>query len=208
MVHRAPGERPRKQDDAKGWPKLDSKKNLVEILTTMQWIPSCQHAAVNFGQFDFAGYMPHHPTIMRKLIPEEGTPEWKVLVNQPEMADEKKARAATKAAEKAYLLSLANIDSTTTAMSVYELLSAHCPKEEYLGNWSDECIEHTYSKEVEGAYKSFKAKIDEVNESIKKRNEDVTLKNRYGVVEMAYELLYTKSVPGVTSRGVPNSITI
>ena len=112
--------------DAEGWPVLNSKESLVGILTIMQWIPSCQHAAVNFGQFDYAGYMPHHPTIMRRHIPEEGTPEWDEMMNNP---------------EKAYMLSLANIDSTTTAMSVYEVLSAHSPVEEYMGHrpeeWTD-----------------------------------------------------------------------
>jgi len=107
--------------DAKGWPVLDSKANLVEILTIMQWIPSCQHAAVNFGQFDYAGYMPHHPTIVRRLIPEEGTPEWNEMKENSEKA------------EKAYMLSLANKNSTTTAMTVYEILSAHSPEEEYIG---------------------------------------------------------------------------
>lgn len=104
--------------NASGWPTMDNKESLVEILTTMQWIPSCQHAAVNFGQFDYAGWMPHHPTIVRQLIPEENTEKWREMQKNP---------------EKAYMLCLANIDSTTTAMSVYEVLSAHSPKEEYIG---------------------------------------------------------------------------
>jgi hypothetical protein len=176
--------------DAKGWPVLDSKESLVEILTTMQWIPSCQHAAVNFGQFDYAGYMPHHPTIVRRLIPEECTPEWNEMIKNP---------------EKAYLLSLANIDSTTTAMSVYEILSAHSPEEEYIGerpeDWTDD-------KEAEAAFKRFSAKIAKVDQMIKNRNVDKTLKNRYGVVKMPYQLLRPKSKSGVTFMGVPNSITI
>lgn len=104
--------------DAPGWPVLDSKKALVEILTTIQWIPSCQHAAVNFGQYDYAGWMPHHPTIVRRLIPEEGSADWDKMMKNP---------------EKWYLETIANKDSTTTAMSVYEVLSAHSPKEEYIG---------------------------------------------------------------------------
>ena len=57
--------------DAPGWPEPNSKRSLVEILTTLQWIASCQHAAVNFGQFDYAGFMPHHPTLTRRLLPED-----------------------------------------------------------------------------------------------------------------------------------------
>jgi lipoxygenase len=111
--------------DAPGWPELTSKESLVEVLTTIQWIPSCQHAAVNFGQYDYAGWMPHHPTMTRRLIPEEGTADWDTMVKNP---------------EKYYLLTISNIDSTTAAMSVYEVLSAHSPNEEYIGqrqkNWT------------------------------------------------------------------------
>ena len=106
------------KNDAPGWPELNSKASLVEILTTIQWIPSCQHAAVNFGQYDYAGWMPHHPTMTRRLIPEKGTKGWDEFMKNP---------------EKFYLSSVSNIDSTTTAMSVYEVLSAHSPNEEYIG---------------------------------------------------------------------------
>lgn len=116
--------------DAPGWPTPEGKKSLVDILTILQWIPSCQHAAVNFGQYDYAGFMPHHSTVTRRLLPEEGnTKEWQEWNRSP---------------EKYYLRSLANIDSTTTAMSVYEVLSAHCPNEEYI----DERPEHWTANDV------------------------------------------------------------
>lgn len=104
--------------DAPGWPELNSRESLVEILTTLQWITSAQHAAVNFGQYDFVAFMPHHPTMTRRLVPEEGTPEWDEFQRNP---------------EKFYLSTISNICSTTTAMSVYEVLSAHSPNEEYIG---------------------------------------------------------------------------
>lgn len=104
--------------DAPGWPELNSKQALVEILTTLQWIASAQHAAVNFGQYDFVAYMPHHPTVTRRLVPEEGTEEWEEFQRNP---------------EKFFLSMISSISSTTTAMSVYEVLSAHSPNEEYIG---------------------------------------------------------------------------
>jgi lipoxygenase len=58
------------------------------------------------------------------------------------------------------------------------------------------------------AFQRFTAKIAEVDRLIKSRNADKSLKNRYGVVNMPYQLLRPKSEPGVTSMGVPNSITI
>lgn len=108
------------------WPDMNSKASLVEILTTMQWVPSCQHAAMNFGQYAFAGFMPHHPTMMRRLIPDEGTEEWKELQRSP---------------EKFYLSSISDVNSATTTMSVYEVLSSHAPDEVYIGdrapNWAE-----------------------------------------------------------------------
>lgn len=177
--------------DSHGWPELNSKEALVDILTTVIWIPSCQHAAVNFGQYDFAGFMPHHPTLTRRLLPEHG--------NEKDKAD------FNKNPEKYYLTSISNIDSTTTAMSVYEVLSAHCPIEEYIGerrgNW-------TNNEKVLAAFKGFKESVNEADAVMRARNADPKLKNRGGPVKMPYQLLRPHSKPGVTSMGVPNSITI
>ncbi|KAG0566624.1 hypothetical protein KC19_7G078400 [Ceratodon purpureus] len=176
--------------DAPGWPELTSRESLAEILTTLQWIPSAQHAAVNFGQYDFVAFMPHHPTVTRRLVPEEGTEEWQEFQRNP---------------EKFFLSTISNIPSTTTAMSVYEVLSAHSPNEEYIGqrdpHWT-EC------NNVRAAFKRFCGKLSEVDRTIMARNENPKLKNRLGVVQMPYQLLRPHSVPGVTSMGVPNSITI
>ena len=101
------------------WPEMNSKESLEEILTTMVWVPSCQHAAVNFGQYAYAGFMPHHPTLTRRLIPDVGTPDWQDFQRNP---------------EKFYLSTISDVHSTTTTMCVYEVLSSHSPSEEYIGN--------------------------------------------------------------------------
>ena len=41
--------------DKPWWPKLKSPEDLIGILTTMIWVASGHHSAVNFGQYDFAG---------------------------------------------------------------------------------------------------------------------------------------------------------
>ncbi|KAG5527797.1 hypothetical protein RHGRI_028668 [Rhododendron griersonianum] len=41
--------------DEPWWPKLKTVEDLVGILTTMIWVTSGHHSAVNFGQYDFAG---------------------------------------------------------------------------------------------------------------------------------------------------------
>jgi hypothetical protein len=176
--------------NAPGWPEMNSKANLVDICTTMQWIPSCQHAAINFGQYAYAGFMPHHPTLTRRLLPDDGTKEM----------DELK-----KGGEKFYLSLISDISSAVTTMSVYEVLSSHSPNEIYIGdrqiNWA-EC------DKVNNAFKKFSAKLEEIDREIEQRNKNSKLKNRLGAAQVPYNLLRPSSQQGVTARGVPNSITI
>jgi lipoxygenase len=105
--------------DAPGWPDVNSKESLIEVLTSSQWICSCQHAAINFGQYAYAGFMPHHPTLTRRLIPDQGTPEWDELQRNP---------------EKFYLSTISDVNSSITTMSVYEVLSSHAANEVYIGD--------------------------------------------------------------------------
>lgn len=113
-------------DIAEGWIMADSKDNLVQIVTTIAWVASCHHAAVNFGQYLYAGFMPNHPSMTRKLIPEENTPEWEMMQRAPET----------------FLLSmLSNAVQSRVNMTTLEILSTHAVNEEYLGqrpeNWTD-----------------------------------------------------------------------
>ncbi|RLN03699.1 putative lipoxygenase 8, chloroplastic [Panicum miliaceum] len=57
--------------DAPGWPALDSTDSLAHALTTIIWVASAHHAAVNFGQYDFGGYFPNRPSIARTNMPVE-----------------------------------------------------------------------------------------------------------------------------------------
>uniref|UniRef100_A0A7N0VBI2 Lipoxygenase n=1 Tax=Kalanchoe fedtschenkoi TaxID=63787 RepID=A0A7N0VBI2_KALFE len=54
--------------DEPWWPVLKTPKDLIQIITTIVWVTSGHHAAVNFGQYDFAGQ------------------EWKEFVDKPEIA--------------------------------------------------------------------------------------------------------------------------
>jgi hypothetical protein len=85
--YRAVGHGDKKQDVAapgRSWPELNSKTNLAFVLTTMQWIATAMHAPVNYGLYDYAGYMPYRPTITRRLIPDHGTQEWEEFQGDPE----------------------------------------------------------------------------------------------------------------------------
>ncbi|CAK9874762.1 unnamed protein product [Sphagnum jensenii] len=179
--------------DAPGWPSLNSKANLVEILTTIIWISSAHHAAVNFGQYAYIGYMPNVPVIMRRLVPEVGTKEHSQLLSSP---------------EQFFLQSHGRPWQTTVVMAIVEILSKHAQDEEYIGEsfiegWTD-------NKQVLDAFQKFDEKLQKAGEAIKERNATTErFPNRWGPTKVPYTLLYPKSdKPGLTGMGVPNSISI
>jgi len=177
--------------DAKGWTTLDSIDSLVFTLTTIAWVASCHHAAVNFGQYHYSGYMPNHPSMTRKKIPEPGTPEWNTMQKDP---------------ERFYLDSISNVLQATSVMSTLEILSTHALDEEYLGqrhtpNWSND-------DKVLKAFDKFSKRTQEIEQLIHERNSNPKLKNRVGPVQLPYELLLPTSTPGLTGKGVPYSISI
>jgi linoleate 9S-lipoxygenase len=61
-----------------GWFSLDSSANLVQALATIAWVASGHHAAVNFGQYDYSGWMPSNSSLCRKPAPAKGTEAWQV----------------------------------------------------------------------------------------------------------------------------------
>ncbi|GFY88155.1 PLAT/LH2 domain-containing lipoxygenase family protein [Actinidia rufa] len=175
------------------WPKLDTKEDLCGILTTMIWIASGQHAAINFGQYPFGGYVPNRPTLMRKLIPHEDEPEYEKFIHNP---------------QRFFLSSLPTQLQATKVMAVQDTLSTHSPDEEYLGQ-----VHHLQSHcnsdhQVQIMFKKFSSKLEEIEKTINARNKDIRLRNRSGAGIPPYELLLPLSGPGVTGRGIPNSVSI
>lgn len=174
------------------WPELTSPESLIHILTTMIWMASGHHAAVNFGQYDYTGFVPNKPCLARRLVPEPGDPEFAALLRDP---------------HKFMLETLPSQEQATVLMMVVESLSTHSPDEEYLGyngmhtNWSsDERAVH--------AFKAFSARLAAVDRQIHERNADLSLKHRSGAGTLPYSLLLQKSDAGITMRGIPNSISI
>ncbi|KAM0885769.1 hypothetical protein ACQ4PT_030124 [Festuca glaucescens] len=49
--------------DQPWWPKMTTVQELVRSCATIIWIASALHAAVNFGQYSYAGYLPNRPTV-------------------------------------------------------------------------------------------------------------------------------------------------
>ncbi|KAF2300953.1 hypothetical protein GH714_018568 [Hevea brasiliensis] len=66
------------------WPTLARVDDLVSIPTTVIWLASGQHAALNFGRYPYGGFVPNIPSLMRKLIPEENDTEYASFVADPQ----------------------------------------------------------------------------------------------------------------------------
>ncbi|XP_031262038.1 linoleate 13S-lipoxygenase 3-1, chloroplastic-like [Pistacia vera] len=174
------------------WPTLTNGDDLVSVLTTIIWLASAQHAALNFGQYPYGGYVPNRPPLMRRLIPDENDPEYAVFLADP---------------QKYFLAALPSLLQATKYMAVVDTLSTHSPDEEYLGERQQPSI-WTSDADITEAFFEFSAEISRIEKEIEKRNADPSLRNRCGAGVLPYELLAPSSEPGVTCRGVPNSVSI
>lgn len=179
--------------DEPWWPVLNTPKDLIEILTTIIWVTAGHHAAVNFGQYLFAGYFPNRPTITRTNMPNEDPTEegLKRFLKRP---------------ESVLLESFPSQIQATKVMAVLDVLSSHSPDEEYLGkepepSWAENPV-------IKAAFERFSGKLMELEGIIDARNNNLNLKNRTGAGVVPYELLKPYSEAGVTGKGVPNSISI
>ncbi|XP_065044825.1 lipoxygenase 6, chloroplastic-like [Musa acuminata AAA Group] len=175
------------------WPNLNTKEDLIHILTIIVWTASGQHAAINFGQYPFGGYMPNRPTLMKKLIPQEDEPEYEKFLLNPQYM---------------FLSALPSQLQATQIMAVQDTLSTHSPDEEYLGQVIESHAHWTNDRHIASCFEKFSARLEEIEEIINRRNKNFYLKNRSGAGVPPYELLLPLSGPGVTGRGIPNSISI
>lgn len=183
--------------DEPWWPSLNTKDDLSSILTTIIWIASGQHAAINFGQYPFGGYVPNRPTLMRRLIPEE-----------EEEGDQDDYQKFLLNPQQTFLSSLPTQLQATKVMAVQDTLSTHSPDEEYLHQLHQLHSSAISDPQVLKLFARFSAKLEEIEDTINRRNKDKNLKNRSGAGVPPYELLMPSSPAGVTGRGVPNSISI
>lgn len=175
-----------------GWPNLTTPSDLASILTTLIWLSSAQHAALNFGQYPLGGYIPNRPPLMRRLVPSPGDPEYSNFLADP---------------HKFFLSALPSLTQATTFMTVIDTLSTHSSDEEYLGE-RKEPYTWTGDGEMVDEFHSFAAEIKRVEAEIGRRNRDPKLRNRCGAGVLPYELMAPSSEPGITCRGVPNSVSI
>ncbi|XP_010256003.1 PREDICTED: probable linoleate 9S-lipoxygenase 5 [Nelumbo nucifera] len=182
--------------DEPWWPKMQTLSDLTQTCTIIIWVASAFHAAVNFGQYPYAGYLPNRPTISRRFMPEPGTPDYAELESNP---------------DKVYLKTITAQLQTLLGVSLIEILSRHSSDEVYLGQ--RESPEWTSDAAALEAFERFGKKLVEIENRIIEMNNDKRWKNRVGPVKVPYMLLYPDTsnytgVGGLTGRGVPNSISI
>uniref|UniRef100_A0A0A0KTE1 Lipoxygenase domain-containing protein n=2 Tax=Cucumis sativus TaxID=3659 RepID=A0A0A0KTE1_CUCSA len=130
---------------------------------------------------------------MRKLIPHEDDRDYENFIANPQLT---------------FLSSLPTKLQATKVMAVQDTLSTHSPDEEYLGQVNQLHRHWIDDRRVLELFNKFSSKLEEIEEIIKCRNKDDRLKNRSGAGVPPYELLLPTSGPGVTGRGIPNSISI
>ncbi|KAK7262557.1 hypothetical protein RJT34_30131 [Clitoria ternatea] len=181
--------------DEPWWPVLKTNEDLIEIVTTIAWTASGHHAAVNFGQYAFAGYFPNRPTIARTNMPLEDrsktNQEWKLFMEKPETT---------------MLKCFPTLIQALTVLVVLEILSTHSPDEQYIGQMAEPAWME--DPKIKPAFEKFKGKLQLLEGLVGERNVDESRMNRHGAGMLPYEFLKPTSGPGVTGQGVPYSISI
>ncbi|KAI5075385.1 hypothetical protein GOP47_0009461 [Adiantum capillus-veneris] len=177
---------------AKWWVPMHKVEELVEVVTTLIWLMSAYHAAVNFGQYAYGAFMPNSPCMARRLIPEKETPEYFELLFEP---------------EKFFLSMVPTQGATTRAMAVLEILAQHLDEEEYLGERVDR--QWTSNRRALAALETFRQNLADAETAIEARNAEARNPHRHGPASLPYTLLMSTSpTSGLTFRGVPNSISM
>ncbi|KAE8676594.1 Linoleate 13S-lipoxygenase 2-1 [Hibiscus syriacus] len=172
---------------------VEADQEIQSWWTEIRTIGHGQHAAVNFGQYTYAGYFPSRPSFTRTKMPNEDPTdnEWRRFLRKPEAA---------------LLECLPSQIQATRAMAIWNVISHHSPDEEYVGDklepsWVEDPV-------IRAAFERLHGKLKQVEGIIDERNADCNLKNRNGAGITPYELFKPFSEPGVTGMGVPNSVSI
>ncbi|CAJ1067411.1 polyunsaturated fatty acid 5-lipoxygenase-like [Xyrichtys novacula] len=130
-----------------GFPKsLKTREELTEYLTVVVFTASAQHAAVNFGQFDWCSWIPNAaPTMRRPPLNQKGVTDMNFIME-----------------------SLPDRGRCSWHLGAIWALSKYQENELYLGMYPDE---HFTEKPVKEAMENFRKQLAEITSSIKKRNE-------------------------------------
>jgi len=139
--------------DNKGFPsKIESKQELIETLSNIIWIVSCQHAVLNFVQYECYGWVPSHPGSL--MIAPLGNPNSTWVKGKLTMSDVFKALPPKGPCSKQIAMSY--------------ILSQYSGEDTMLGRYPE-----TYF--VEDAFffalENYVAKLEEIGKIVDERND-------------------------------------
>ncbi|XP_065263905.1 polyunsaturated fatty acid 5-lipoxygenase isoform X2 [Emys orbicularis] len=144
-----------KGNKSSGFPKtIKTREKLSEYLTVAIFTASAQHAAVNFGQYDWCSWIPNSPPTMRQPPPtEKGTVTIEQIVE-----------------------SLPDRGRSCWHLGAVWALSQFQENELFLGMYPDE---HFVEKPVKQAMMKFRKDLDEIVSVITERNKNKKLPYYY-----------------------------
>jgi linoleate 9S-lipoxygenase len=183
--------------DETWWPSMQTYKELADTCTTVIWIASALHAAVHFGQYPYGGYHPNRPTRSRQPMPILGREQYNELKQEP---------------DKVFLKTITSQGHSILVSVVTEILSRHPSDEVYLGQ--SDSKEWTSDNKALEAFNRFSQELIRIEKRITEMNVDHRLKNRIGLANMPYMLMYpntsdtSRQGTGVVGKGIPNSVSI
>ncbi|KAE8649496.1 hypothetical protein Csa_017884 [Cucumis sativus] len=61
-------------DIKEGWPKLETKEDLIKIASTIAWVGSGHHASINFLQYAYGAIYPTDPVLQGPTCSQRTTP--------------------------------------------------------------------------------------------------------------------------------------
>ncbi|XP_056147851.1 polyunsaturated fatty acid 5-lipoxygenase [Lampris incognitus] len=133
---------------------LKTCEELTEYLTVVIFTASAQHAAVNFGQYDWCSWIPNAPSTMRKPPPtQKGASDVTLIIE-----------------------SLPDRGRSCWHLGAVWALSQYQDNELYLGMYPDEQF---IEKPVKKAMETFRKRLVDISSEIKRRNEGKRLPYYY-----------------------------
>ncbi|XP_020149484.1 lipoxygenase 2.2, chloroplastic [Aegilops tauschii subsp. strangulata] len=183
--------------DEPWWPHLDCHESLVQTLSTIMWVASAHHAAVNFSQYPYGGYVPNRPSIARINMPSEIGPDG--------------MRAYMEAPDKVLLDTFPSQYQSALVMAILDVLSSHSSGEEYLGTYQEPAWQQ--NGKINNAFEDFRERMLRIAVQVNKWNRDPERKNRCGPGMVPYVQLRPSdgdpmAAKTVMGMGVPTSISI
>ncbi|XP_078284639.1 polyunsaturated fatty acid 5-lipoxygenase-like isoform X2 [Rhinoraja longicauda] len=142
-------------DDSSGFPEsVTTIQKVTEYLTMIIFTASCQHAAVNFGQYDWCSWIPNTPSTMRRPPPsEKGTVDMQYIME-----------------------SLPDRGRSSWHLAAVWALSQYQDNELFLGMFPDE---HFIEQPVKEAMEKFQTNLQEISRLIAERDKDKKLPYYY-----------------------------